>query len=84
MGYVLETNSASANTIIVPLNSSVNIETDSTLDIVQYGTGQTTITAEGGVIIYSRDNLASLYRQYSIATLYKRGTNEWILAGDLI
>jgi len=83
-GKVIEMNVASANNLTVPLNSSVAIPVGSTIDIVQYGAGQTTIVPASGVTIRSRDGLLKLYRRYSGATLYKRGTNEWVLIGDLV
>jgi hypothetical protein len=83
-GKVIEMNVASANNLTVPLNSSVAIPVGSTIEIVQYGAGQTTIVPASGVTIRSRDGLLRLYRQYSVVSLYKRGTDEWVAAGDLI
>ena len=80
---VIETNKTSANTVIVPLNSSVAFPIGSSIDIVQTGVGQTTITPAEGVTIKSSNSETKLTGQYSGSTIYKRATNEWVLFGDL-
>lgn len=80
---LIEMNVASANTFTVPLNSSVAFPTGSTINIVQTGAGQTTITATGGVVINATPGL-KLRTQWSTATLIKRDTNTWLAFGDLI
>jgi hypothetical protein len=82
-GKVIEMNVASANDLTIPLNNSVAIPIGSTIDIIQYGEGQTTIVATGGVTIRSKEGNLKLTGQYSGATLYKRGTDEWVVVGDL-
>lgn len=82
-GKVVEMNVGSANNLTVPLNSSVAIPVGSSIDIIQYGAGQTTIVAAGGVTIRSKEGSLKLTGQYSGATLYKRGTDEWVVVGDL-
>ena len=82
-GETIEMNSASANTVTIPLNSSVAFAIGTTLDIIQYGAGQTTIVATGGVTLRSKGAALKLTGQYSGATLYKRGTDEWVVVGDL-
>lgn len=52
-------------------------------DIIQYGAGQTTIVAASGVTIRSKEGALKLTGQYSGVTLYKRGTDEWVVMGDL-
>jgi hypothetical protein len=82
-GETIEMNSASANTVTIPLNSSVAFPIGTTLDIIQYGAGQTTIVATSGVTLRSKEAALKLTGQYSGATLYKRGTDEWVIVGDL-
>lgn len=82
-GRLVETNSASANSVTVPLNSSVAFTIGSEILITQYGAGQTTIVATAGVTIRSVLNRLKLTNQYSTASLIKRGTDEWYLIGDL-
>lgn len=81
-GKTVEMNLAGANTLTVPPNSSVAFPVGSYINVVQLGTGATTIVAGSGVTINSRNGLV-LGGQYAMATLYKRGTNEWVLGGDL-
>jgi hypothetical protein len=80
----VEMNVGSANNLTVPLNSVIAFPIGSNIDVVQIGAGQTTILAESGVTILSRDNYVKLAGQYAAATLYKRDTNTWVLIGDLV
>jgi hypothetical protein len=74
-------NVASANTLTIPPNSSVAFPTSTVINFVQYGAGQTTVTAGVGVTIRNRNGLKTA-GQYAMGTLYKRGTDEWVLGGD--
>jgi hypothetical protein len=82
-GETIEMNVASGNDITIPLNSSVAFPIGSVVDIIQYGEGQTTIVPDSGVTIRSKDGNLKLTGQYSGATMYKRGTDEWVAVGDL-
>lgn len=82
-GQIVEMNNGSANNLTVPPNSSVAFPVKTRIDLVQYGAGQTTIVAGGGVTIRSSGARLKLTGQYSGAALYKRGTDEWVLVGDL-
>jgi cytoskeletal protein CcmA (bactofilin family) len=82
-GKVVEMNVGTANNLTVPLNSSQPFPIGTTIDIVQYGAGQTTIVPTGGVTIRSSGGKLKLTGQYSAATLYKRSTDEWVAMGDL-
>lgn len=79
---VIEMNNASANTLTVPLNSSVAFPIGTVIDIFQIGAGQTTIAAPGGVTINATPGL-KLSGQWATATLIKRGTDTWLLTGSL-
>jgi hypothetical protein len=80
---LVETNVASANNLTVPLNSSVAFPTGTQILLAQYGAGQTTVVATGGVTIRSNGAKLKLNVQYSGATLIKIDTNEWYLFGDI-
>jgi len=82
-GETLEMNVGTANDLTIPLNSSVAFPIGTTIDVIQYGSGQTTIVPTGGVTLRSKGNALKLTGQYSGATMYKRGTNEWVIVGDL-
>lgn len=82
-GKTIEMNSASVNNLTIPLNSSVPFPVGTVVDVIQYGSGQTTLVATGGVTLRSKEGNLKLTDQYSGATLYKRGTDEWVVVGDL-
>jgi hypothetical protein len=79
---LVEVSNASANTLTVPLNSSVEFPVGTQITILQTGAGQTTITATGGVTINATPGL-KLRAQWSSVTLIKRATNTWVALGDL-
>jgi hypothetical protein len=83
LNQLVEMNVGSANTLTVPLFSSVAFAIGSKIDIAQYGAGQTTITAAGGVTIRSFSGALKIAGQYGAATLVKIGTNEWYCFGNL-
>lgn len=74
---------ATANNVIVPLNTTAAILIDTEINIFQYGVGETTIVPEVGVVIRSAGTRYRIYEQYSLCTLKKIDTNEWLLIGDL-
>lgn len=82
-GAVIEMNSASANNLTVPLNSSVpflyGADHATNIYIVQYGAGLTTVVATGGVTINSSSGGLTAPSQHSVMLLQKVGTNEWRL-----
>jgi hypothetical protein len=79
---VIEVNSASATTITIPDESVTTIFPIGTYIVVlQVGTGQVTIAGSG----FTPNSTPGLKTrtQWSMATLIKRGTNSWVIAGDL-
>lgn len=82
-GKLIEMNSSSSNTVTIPLDSSINFDIGTSIDVYQYGTGQTTIAGDIGVTIRSSGNKLKLTAQYSAATLVKRAANDWVVMGDL-
>jgi hypothetical protein len=83
-GKIVEMNVGSANNLTVPTNASQVIAVGTIIDILQFGAGKTTVVAAGGVTIESLSGNLSLAGQYAGATLYKRGTDDWVLVGNLI
>lgn len=79
---VVEMNVASANNLTIPLNSSVEFPTGTTITVLQTGAGQTTLVATGGVTVNGTPGL-KLRAQWSSATLIKRATDTWVAIGDL-
>lgn len=77
-------NSTSPIAIIVPLNATVAHPIGSQILFTQLGTGQLTITPEGGVTLLSPDNKLKTTTRYSTGGLIKINPNTWIVFGDLI
>lgn len=80
---IVEMNSASANNLTVPPNSSVAFAVGSSVYVRQYGAGLTTVVAGSGVTIRSRGGVLNMAGQYAEAVLTKRATDEWVLSGDI-
>ena len=80
---IIEMNVGTANNLTVPLNSSVPFATGTIIDVVQYGAGQTTIVATGGVTIRSANNWLKINARYGAVTLVKVATDEWYVFGNL-
>jgi len=80
---LVEMDNASANTLTIPLNSSVAFPIGTQILIVQKGAGQTTISGDTGVTVYSEDSKVKTVGQYALATLIKCASDTWYLGGNL-
>lgn len=80
---LIEMNVGSANTLTIPTNIVAPFPIGTQILIAQYGAGQTTITPAGTVTLRSSGGKTKTAARYAMATLVKRGTNEWYLAGDI-
>ncbi len=80
---LIEMNSSSANDLIVPLNSSQAFPIGSQINILQTGTGQTTVAPVSGEVTVNATPGLKLRARWSSATLIKRAENVWVLAGDI-
>lgn len=75
---------ATAQTLTIPANATVAHPIGSKIDVHQTGAGALTIVAAGGVTIRTPAGKSlALAGEYSVATLEKIGTNEWVASGDL-
>ena len=74
---------SSANVLTIPTNATVAFPIGTEIRVTQLGTGQTTITPDAGVTLRSISGKDKTTGQYSVATLFKRGLNEWYLFGDI-
>lgn len=83
-GKVVEISSASDNTLTVPANSTAAFPIGTVVSIIAVGAGQTTIAPGAGVTLLSYAAKSKLTGQYSMASLIKKDTDTWYLAGDLI
>jgi hypothetical protein len=80
---IIEMSSASANTLTIPLDSSVNFPVGTSILVIQTGAGQTTIAGASGVTVNSFIGLKIIGR-WAGATLVKRATNTWVAVGGLV
>ncbi len=81
---VVEVNAAGANQVTVPPNSAVAFPIGSSVEIAQMGAGQTSLLAGAGVTLRSYNNALKLAGQNAIASVIKRGTDDWWLAGNIV
>ncbi len=81
-GKAVEMDVAGANDLTVPPNSSVALPVGTVIEVAQVGAGQTTVVAGSGVTVRTPETLV-LSGQWSTVSLRKRGTDDWLLAGDV-
>lgn len=82
-GKIIEMNVASANTVTVPSESGiggVNYPIGTQIIVTQIGTGQTTLLAAGGVFLKTITAGPATTTRYSSLILYKRASNDWLVA----
>jgi hypothetical protein len=77
----LEFNNSSAITVTIPADSSVSFPVGVTIPVAQTGQGQVTVQGASGVTLLGTGT--SLASQFSGAVLKKRGTDNWLIQGDL-
>lgn len=83
-GTCIEMNLAGANAVNVPTNASVAFDIGTVIEICQIGAGQTTIQAvTPGTTTIRTASSATIRTQWGIASIRKRASDEWVLAGDL-
>jgi hypothetical protein len=83
LGKIISMNVSTANTLTIPLDTTVNFPVGSTIEILQYGAGQTTIAGTVGVTVRSVNSNKKISARYGIAKLMKLATNDWLITGDL-
>lgn len=82
-GNAVETTNTGAVAVTVPTNASVAFPIGTVIEVTQIGTGQVTLTPAAGVTLLSRGGALKTAGQYAIASIRKRGTNEWVVGGDV-
>jgi hypothetical protein len=87
-GQVVTMSVGSANTFSIPTNASVAFPIGTQINVLQIGTGQTTIQAvtSGTTTVLSTGGTAAqpkLRVRYSAATCLKAGTDLWYVFGDI-
>lgn len=69
--------------ITIPTNTTAAIPIGTTINFVQAGAGIIVFKEASGVNLYSKKDSIATGGMYSWAALYKRGTNNWLLYGDI-
>jgi hypothetical protein len=82
-GKIVERTNTAANTVTIPQSSAVTFAVNTTIEIYQMGTGETTIVAGPNVLLRSPDG-TKIAKQYASVTLRYRGSNEWIVNGNAV
>lgn len=82
-GKILEMNSGSAKGFTIPPAADVAFPVNTRIDLVRFGSGAVQIIPGAGVTMRSVAGNDKITSQYAGASLYKRGTNEWVLLGNL-
>lgn len=77
---IKEINAASAVTITVP----VGLTNSQPCQFVQLGSGQIIFAPDAGVTVRAAGGALKTRVQYSSATLYRRGADDFVLIGDLV
>lgn len=80
-GRLIEINSASATTLTIPADASVAFPVGTKIDVLQTGAGQVTIAGSG--FTPNATPGLKISAQWGAATLVKRGTNSWVVIGNL-
>jgi len=79
---LIEVAKATATTITIPTDATLNFPVGTSIDILQTSTGQVTIAGAAGVTVNATPGL-KLRTTWSSATLFKRAANTWVVYGDL-
>jgi hypothetical protein len=80
---LIEMGSASALTLTIPTDATLNFPIGTSIDILQTGAGQVTIAPVSGTVTVNATPGLKLRTTWSSATLMKRAANTWVVFGDL-
>lgn len=84
---IIEMNNASANTVTIPLDSTLSLPIGTQIMILQTGSGATTISVASGGTLNCTPQVsggsAKLRAQWSSAVIVKRAADTWVAIGDL-
>ena len=80
---LIEMSSASALTLTIPTDATLDFPIGTSIDILQTGAGQVTIAPVSGTVTVNATPGLKLRTTWSSATLFKRAANTWVVFGDL-
>ena len=81
-GQLVTMSSASASTFTIPANATIAFPVGAVLSVIQFGAGQITLTAAGGVTLDTPSS-ATTRAQYSTVSAIQVAANVWVAGGDL-
>jgi hypothetical protein len=82
-GKLLNCDNASAITVTVPPNSSVNFPVGAEVAVAQVGAGQISIAPGAGVSVTGADAEVKTRTKYSSALITQTGSDHWLVVGDV-
>ncbi len=82
-GKIILMNSATANDVTIPPESSENFDVGSFIDVVQLGAGQTSFVAGSGVTILNPFSALTISEQYATARITKISSDTWLVSGNI-
>ncbi|WP_299849740.1 hypothetical protein [uncultured Roseovarius sp.] len=84
VGFNIDMDNASSNTVTIPTNATVAFEVGSVISITQLGAGATTVAGDAGVTVNGTTaGSVTINNRYSGVVLRKVATNEWVAQGDI-
>lgn len=82
-GLIVELANASAITLTIPAEASVDFPVGTLIGVRQTGAGTVTIAGAGGVTVNSLNGNLALAGQWVTVTLEKRASDSWLVTGAL-
>ena len=79
---IIECNATSAMSVYVGLDAFYNIQDGTEVHLLRIQSAAVTIIPGAGVLLNGAPNNVSIRAPYSMVTLIKRATNNWVIVGD--
>ncbi|MBU8921779.1 MAG: hypothetical protein KOO63_08165 [Bacteroidales bacterium] len=79
-GQLITMTNGSANTYTIPAEASVNYDIGTKIDVMQKGTGQTTIALTTDSLLGN----VKIDAQYDVVTVVKTASAEWVVLGGVV
>jgi hypothetical protein len=85
-GKAIIFSSGSSTTLTIPKDLTYEFNVGQTFLVIQNGTGSVSVTVESPAVLTSSvaTGTVELKQQYSVATLIKVDSDEWVIYGDIV
>jgi hypothetical protein len=85
-GKAIVFSSSSSVTLTIPKDATYEFSIGQTFLVIQNGTGSVSISVESPAVLRSSvaTGTVELNQQYSVATLIKVDSDEWVVYGDIV